>query len=97
VVVVCFLTLNAEEYKMTDLKHIIEPERQGLWIAVTFIIALLALVVALVGISRINNTVVATQLEVLVLNQRIAALQANQTAPATPAAPATPEAAPAPQ
>lgn len=82
---------------MTDLKHIIEPERQGLWIAVTFIIALLALVVALVGISRINNTVVATQLEVLVLNQRIAALQANQTAPATPAAPATPEAAPAPQ
>lgn len=84
---------------MTDLKHIIEPERQGLWIAVTFIIALLALVVALVGISRINNTVVATQLEVLVLNQRIAALQAKQTAPApaTPAAPATPEAAPAPQ
>jgi hypothetical protein len=98
VVVVCFLTLNVEEYKMTDLKHIIEPERQGLWIAVTFIIALLALVVALVGISRINNTVVATQLEVLVLNQRIAALQANKDTPAPASvAPAAPEAPAAPQ
>lgn len=30
---------------MTDLKHIIEPERLGLWTAAAFIVALLALVV----------------------------------------------------
>lgn len=81
---------------MSDLKHIIEPERQGLWIAVTFVIALLSFVIALVGISRINNTVVATQLEVLVLNKKIESLQANKDTPA-PAAPAAamPPAAPA--
>lgn len=72
---------------MPDIQHIIEPERQGLWIAVTFVIALLALVVAILGISRINNTVVATQLEVLVLNKKIEGLQASKT-PAAPAAPA---------
>lgn len=87
---------------MSDLKHIIEPERQGLWIAVTFIIALLSFVIALVGISRINNTVVATQLEVLVLNKKIESLQANKetgvppaaapAAPMPPAEPATPAA-----
>ncbi|MDR3390414.1 MAG: hypothetical protein P4L77_01660 [Sulfuriferula sp.] len=79
---------------MSDLKHIIEPERQGLWIAVTFIIALLSFVIALVGISRINNTVIATQLEVLVLNKRIEAMETAKTA--TPPAPAPAPAAPAP-
>jgi hypothetical protein len=92
---------------MSDLKHIIEPERQGLWIAVTFIIALLSFVIALVGISRINNTVIATQLEVLVLNKKIEALETAKTAtppapapvaPApTPAVPAEPTPAPAAQ
>ncbi|ARU30844.1 hypothetical protein CAP31_03570 [Sulfuriferula sp. AH1] len=81
---------------MSDIKHIIEPERQGLWIAVTFIIALLSFVIALVGISRINNTVVATQLEVLILNKKIESLQANKNTPApmpmAPMAPAEPAA-----
>ena len=35
---------------MADLNHLIEPERYGIWIAVTFVIALLALVLALIGV-----------------------------------------------
>ncbi len=72
---------------MSDMKHIIEPERQGLWIAVTFIIALIAFVVALVGIIRINSTAAATQLEILTLNQKIEDTKTGSTM----AAPAAPE------
>ncbi len=56
---------------MTDFKHIIEPERMGLWTAAAFIIALLALVVALVGMNRTNDMMAATQLEILMLNKKI--------------------------
>ena len=57
---------------MTDLKHIIEPERLGLWTAAAFIVALLALVVALASIYRTNDMMAATQLQILVLNKKIA-------------------------
>lgn len=80
-----------------ELSHIIEPERQGLWIAVGFIVALLALVVSAVAIHRINIVMVGTQTEVLFLNKKIEQLKSEQakqgggapqqTAPA-PAAPA---------
>ena len=74
---------------MTDLKHIIEPERQGLWIAVTFIIALLALVLAFIAIKRIDTSVAATQLEVLYLNKKIEGMRTHETpAPAPAPAPA---------
>ncbi len=74
---------------MTDFKHIIEPERMGLWVAVTFVIALLAFVIALVGIQRNSQLAYVTQAEVLMLNKKI---QQSAPAPAAPSA-AAPEAA----
>lgn len=56
---------------MTDFKHIIEPERIGLWVAATFVLALLALVVAIVGIQRNAELAVVTQSEVMMLNKKI--------------------------
>ncbi|MEY3885799.1 MAG: hypothetical protein RIS87_1574 [Pseudomonadota bacterium] len=73
---------------MTDIKHMIEPERLGLWTAVTFVIALLALVIALTALNRSNDLMFVTQAEVLLLNKKIQ--DANPSAPAT--APAKQEA-----
>lgn len=79
--------------------HIIETERHGLWIAVTFILALLALSVGVVSMVRVQQVGVATQLEVLALHKRIqkiekAAAPAAAPAEAAPAADAVPAAAP---
>lgn len=72
-----------------DIKHIIEPERQGLWIAVTFIVALLALTLGFASLHRTNGVLVGTQAEVLFLNNKIEQLKANSAkASAAPAAPA---------
>lgn len=78
---------------MPDIKHIIEPERQGLWIAVTFIIALIALALSVISITRIDDTVAATQLEILYLNKKIDGMNAAPAAvaPAEPMAPAAPQ------
>lgn len=70
---------------MADLKHIIEPERFGLWIAATFVIALLALVTAFVSIKRSNDLMYVTQTEVLLLNKKIETANPSAKAPATPA------------
>lgn len=81
---------------MTDFKHIIEPERIGLWVAVTFIVALLALVTATIAIKRNNELAYVTQAEVLILNTKIEKLNPTAKAPApvpAPAAEAAPEAA----
>ncbi|GBG13161.1 MFS transporter [Novimethylophilus kurashikiensis] len=67
---------------MTDIKHIIEPERMGLWVASTFILALLALAVALIGIQRNKEVAYISQAEVLMLNKKIEALNKGQTPPA---------------
>lgn len=67
---------------MADLKHIIEPERQGLWIAATFILALLALVVAIVGIQRNNELAYVTQAEMLMLNKKVEGGGKAESAPA---------------
>jgi hypothetical protein len=75
--------------KMTG--HIIEPERLGLWVAVTFVIALLALVVALIGLSRTNDLMYMTQTEVLLLNKKIENANPMASMPAMPAAPAEQE------
>lgn len=66
-----------------EIKHIIEPERIGLWVAVTFILALLALVVGILAINRANETAMATQMQVLMLNKKIE--NAKQQTPAAPA------------
>jgi hypothetical protein len=67
---------------MTDFKHIIEPERIGLWVAATFVLALLALVVALVGIQRNAELAVVTQSEVMMLNKKIVENQPSSAAEA---------------
>ena len=72
-------------YEMADLKHIIEPERLGLWVAVTFILALLALVTALVGIQRNNELAYITQAEVLLLNKKAEGMKPEGNAPAAAA------------
>ena len=73
-------------------QHIIEPERHGIWIAVTFILALLALVVALVGINRSSTADATMAMEILLLNQKMAAHHPS----AAPAQPDATSAAPAP-
>ena len=71
---------------MADIKHIIEPERFGTWIAVTFVIALLALVMSVVALKRANDLTYITQGEVLLLNKKIEGAQPAAVAPAEPAA-----------
>lgn len=66
-----------------DLKHIIEPERQGLWIVVAFILALLALAVAIVGIQRNTELAYITQAEILMLNNKVAGEAKAESAPAS--------------
>lgn len=73
---------------MTDFKHVIEPERLGLWVAATFVIALLALVVALIGIHRNTELAVVTQSEVMMLNKKIEQAHPEAAAPAAESAPA---------
>ena len=75
--------------------HIIEPERVGLWAAVAFIIALLALVVSLVGMYRSSDQMSLTQLEILTLNKKIETLQKERSAPVAMPAPAAMPAMPA--
>lgn len=77
---------------MTDFKHIIEPERMGLWTAAAFVLALLALVVALVGMNRTNDMMAATQLEILVLNKKIMDAKKEPRETSSPVAEEAPEA-----
>lgn len=70
---------------MAEQKHIIEPERMGLWVAVTFILTLLSLVIGLVSIQRITISTTATQVEVALLNKQIADLRKAAAAPVSPA------------
>ncbi len=78
---------------MANMDNIIEPGRQGIWVAATFVMALLALVVAIVGVSRNNDLMYMTQTELLLINQKIEAVQGGKAPSATPAAQAAPAAA----
>ena len=80
---------------MTDNKPIIDPERFGLWIVATFIIALLALVMSVVGLKRIWESAAITQAQIVVITNKLNELQRLQAAPAV-AAPAAPAALAAP-
>ena len=71
---------------MADIKHIIEPERFGTWIAVTFVIALLALIIAIGAVMQTNDLTTVTQGEVLLLYKKIESSQPAAVAPAEPAA-----------
>ncbi|MDO9280926.1 MAG: hypothetical protein Q7T88_00935 [Methylotenera sp.] len=70
---------------MANIRHIIEPERLGLWVAVTFVIALLALVTAFVGIKQSNDLMYVTQTEALLLNKKIETENSSAKTLATPA------------
>lgn len=70
---------------MADINHMIEPERFSLWIAATFVIALLALVIALVGLNRSRDLLYMTQMEVLLLNKKIEHVHPSVVAPVAPA------------
>lgn len=72
---------------MADEKHIIEPQRLGLWVAVAFVIALLALAMSIISMKRTSDQMIVTQAEILLLNKRIQALQ-KDVAPAPVPAPA---------
>nr|WP_294838421.1 hypothetical protein [uncultured Methylotenera sp.] len=77
---------------MANMDNLIEPGRQGTWVAATFVVALLALVVAIVGVKRNSELLYMTQTELLLVNQKIEALQGGKAPPAA-AAPAAPAAA----
>ncbi len=59
-------------------QNIIEPHNLPLWTASGFIIALLALTIAVTGIYRNSAAAIVTQAQVLLLNQKIEQLS-NQT------------------
>lgn len=71
---------------------IIETERHGLWIAVAFILALLALGMSVVANKRLLAVTVGTQLEVLALDKRLDRLEKKLNAQAAAAAPVAVEA-----
>lgn len=75
---------------MSNMDNIIEPGRQGMWVAATFVLALLALVIAIVGVTRTNDLMYMTQTELLLVHNKIEALEAGKAPPAAPAAPAAP-------
>jgi Tfp pilus assembly protein PilN len=79
---VIFNVVTKEEAKMAEEKHIIEPERHGLWIAATFVMALLALGLAVTSVVRANIVHNGTQMEVVILNQKIEALRKEMAKPA---------------
>lgn len=66
---------------MAEEKHIIEPERHGLWIAVTFVIALLSLGLAITSVVRANFVHTGTQMEVMILNKKIEDLRKEVAKP----------------
>ncbi|SFN18844.1 hypothetical protein SAMN05660284_00809 [Formivibrio citricus] len=70
---------------MSEEKHIIEPQRLGIWVAAAFILALLALVLSLINLKRTGEGLLISQTEILLLNNKIEALQKNAAMPAAPA------------
>jgi len=67
---------------MSDVKHVIDPERMGTWVAATFVLALLALVLAFVALQRNKELAYMSQVEVLMLNKKIEALKSAADKPA---------------
>jgi hypothetical protein len=84
---------------MEGRSRFIDPKRMGVWIVVSFGLAILALVTAIMGMRESRVGAVVTQAEVLKLNERIVALEKMRPppmhAPAAGAAPAAPMEPPA--
>ena len=74
----------------TQEQHIITPESMGTWVASGFILAILALGMAMISLYRSNVTLAGTQLEIIALNQKIEDMQKKPQMPQEMAAPAAP-------
>jgi hypothetical protein len=61
-----------------DKRHLIEPENLGLWITVTFIIALLSLVIGLANLYRTATAVALTQVQILELTHKLDVLSPKE-------------------
>ena len=57
-----------------DSRHLIEPENLPLWTAVTFIMALLTLVMGLANIYRTTEATVVGQVQIMELKQKLEAI-----------------------
>ena len=71
----------------TEQKHMISPENVGMWVATAFIIALLALGVAVTSLVKIYSYTVMLETQVLMLNKKINSLHKGEQQPAEQAAP----------
>lgn len=60
-----------------NIKHMIGPERIGTWVAATFVLALLALVLGFVSLQRTIHLGYMSQVEVLMLNKKIEEMKAS--------------------
>jgi Sec-independent protein secretion pathway component TatC len=60
-----------------DSRHLIEPENLPLWTAVTFIIALLTLVLGLTNLYRTTEATVMAQVQIMELKQKIETISAK--------------------
>lgn len=67
-------------------KPLIDPQTLPMWTVSSFILAMLALVVAFYAVHQSNVIMVGTQAEVVALNQKIEDLRASK-APAVASAP----------
>ena len=66
---------------MLEKSHIIAPENMGLWVAVTFVLALLALAASLVNLYQTSEMMVLTQTEILMLNNKVEGAADTMAAP----------------
>jgi len=57
-----------------DSRHLIEPENLPLWTAVTFIMALLTLVMGLTNLYRTTEATVIAQMQIIELQKKIEVL-----------------------
>lgn len=73
-------------------RNVIAPENMGSWTVAAFILALLALIAAFIGLYRIGDSFARVEAQVFVLNNKVDMMkQPRQISPA--AEPAKPEAA----
>ena len=66
----------------SEQKHIIAPESLGMWVASTFIIALLALGVAVTTLVQLSNYTLVLETQILMLNKKIEQNKQGEQKPA---------------
>lgn len=62
-------------------KPMIDPENMPLWTAVGFIVAVMALALAVFSVYKMNKITMFTQAEILILNKKIEDLRKPAPAP----------------